>query len=548
MPFVETLEARTLFAAGELDPTFGTGGIAPLGQPGQSENVYLDANGNLLVCTKAGVMRVLPDGAVDTSFGVNGVAANPGFIPIDARPVAGGKIVADGTTSTGIALARYNADGSLDTAFGTHGVTTVAAPSGFELGASGLVVQSTGKIVAVGEQDNFNIHPRWSGQEESYAYFARFNADGSPDATFGNSGVLTEGAAYTIRNVTLLADDAIFATGTSLESGNQELVAADFLVGRDGHDGDVTPRLPPATLSDGLGAAFGKPVTLTDGEIVWWDSADTLTSLDASNSATGDRASLRLHGGVVALVPTADDKLLVFSDSGANARGRMSVARYNADLSLDGTFAPGGYRIVDAHPGYDGTPAVTAGGNVVFADGDSLLSVQLAGPATGPTAASATIAPPPIGRRWAYVTVPYSAGPNPLDASQLEQTYAVEVVPPAGSYYGIFANLASSFGDGNDVTAVYAFPLPSRHFSRADNGTYTIVVDGGAIRDTAGFGNAGGPLATYTLYVPRRNRGTPVAVPAPIPLTGLPINGGLNTQAAARKAHSLFADGGDAAL
>jgi hypothetical protein len=37
-------------------------------------------------------------------------------------------------------------------------------------------------------------------------------------------------------------------------------------------------------------------------------------------------------------------------------------------------------------------------------------------------------------------------------------------------------------------------------------------------------------------------------VPAPIPLTGLPINGGLNTQAAARKAHSLFADGGDAAL
>lgn len=101
---------------GDLDPTFGTGGLVTTDFAGDSE----------------GALALV--------------------IQADS------KVVVAGWSSTGptidFALARYNTDGSLDTSFGTGGlVTTDVAPDAYDQ-AFALAIQDDGKIIAAGFVDN----------------------------------------------------------------------------------------------------------------------------------------------------------------------------------------------------------------------------------------------------------------------------------------------------------------------------------------------------------------------------------------------------------
>src|SRR4051812_14834023 len=94
-PRLDPLEGRLLLAAGDLDPTFGTGGLVT--------TAFFSA-GKKPVQTLAGVDAV-------------------------EIQVVGGreKILAAGNaTNIGIALARYNLDGTLDASFGTGGKVATA--------------------------------------------------------------------------------------------------------------------------------------------------------------------------------------------------------------------------------------------------------------------------------------------------------------------------------------------------------------------------------------------------------------------------------------
>jgi uncharacterized delta-60 repeat protein len=97
-----------------------------------------------------------------------------------------GKIVAAGFTGPAgaqcFAVARYNRDGSLDTSFGAGGkVTTQFFGESIE-SANDVAIQENGKIVAVGSA--------FSAFDPSYA-LARYNSDGTLDATFGTGGKIT---------------------------------------------------------------------------------------------------------------------------------------------------------------------------------------------------------------------------------------------------------------------------------------------------------------------------------------------------------------------
>ncbi|HEV7643971.1 MAG TPA: hypothetical protein VGO50_08535 [Pyrinomonadaceae bacterium] len=129
-----------------------------------------------------GMMRFNIDGSVDTSFGTGGLAttiigtgtSNIAAIELlpDGRILAGGTASNSGTTD--FALARYNTDGSLDTSFDGDGMVLTPVGAGNDT-LRGIVVQSDGKIVAVGSSSNdFS--------------FARWNIDGSVDTTFGTNG------------------------------------------------------------------------------------------------------------------------------------------------------------------------------------------------------------------------------------------------------------------------------------------------------------------------------------------------------------------------
>src|SRR5262249_56229217 len=84
---------------------------------------------------------------------------------------ADGEVVAGGSGGGGFALARYDADGTLDPSFG-EGTGRVIGLSG---GANALVQQSDGKLVAAGVS---------SGGGGRFT-LVRYNADGSPDPSFG---------------------------------------------------------------------------------------------------------------------------------------------------------------------------------------------------------------------------------------------------------------------------------------------------------------------------------------------------------------------------
>src|SRR5439155_830655 len=134
---VEVLEERTLLSAGDLDPTFGTGG-------------------KVLADYTAGAVAVQPDGK----------------ILVAATSSAGG-------SSIGV-LTRYDADGSLDMNFGTSGKISVNSL------IARLAVEPNGKLIAEQEPN-----PRAPGASQLLC----FNANGTPDAGFGSNGTITLASA-----------------------------------------------------------------------------------------------------------------------------------------------------------------------------------------------------------------------------------------------------------------------------------------------------------------------------------------------------------------
>jgi uncharacterized delta-60 repeat protein/uncharacterized repeat protein (TIGR01451 family) len=173
--------------------------------------------------------RVLAaDGDPVQSFGTNGFvamdfaggndAANAIAATLNGRIVAAGSATVPGK-GTDFALACYDKNGSLDPAFGNGGRVTTDF-FGANDGARGVVVQEDGKLVLAGFATN--------GSERQFA-LARFNADGSPDSTFGQNGrlVLDLGSTSEAFKVALQDGGKIVVVGES-----RPQVSLDFTVAR----------------------------------------------------------------------------------------------------------------------------------------------------------------------------------------------------------------------------------------------------------------------------------------------------------------------------
>src|SRR5439155_17777243 len=128
------------------------------------------------------VVRLNPDGGLDTTFGGTGKVTTPlstygdgaNAVSIDGQ----GRIVLagfafDATMSTDFALARYNPDGTLDTSFGGTGNVTTAVSTTDDF-ANGVAIDEQGRIVAAGKAFN--------ASDGDFAV-VRYNADGSLDSS-----------------------------------------------------------------------------------------------------------------------------------------------------------------------------------------------------------------------------------------------------------------------------------------------------------------------------------------------------------------------------
>jgi uncharacterized delta-60 repeat protein len=174
------------------------------------------------------------DGKVTTDFGdvdrADGVA-----IQADGKIVVAGS--AGGAGGPDFAVARYNTDGSLDPTFDGDGKVTTDFASNHDQGFA-VALQADGKIVVAGEAFLMDL---------DFA-LARYNTDGSLDATFGGGdgkvstdlGLSENDAALA---VAIQADGKIVAAGYVRRELFHPSYPEDFAVARFNADGSPGPRL-----------------------------------------------------------------------------------------------------------------------------------------------------------------------------------------------------------------------------------------------------------------------------------------------------------------
>src|SRR6266704_2948668 len=240
---------------GALDPSFGSGGIVVTDFNSIDDAAFAVAaqpDGKILaagyVFSSASnydfaLVRYLPDGSLDPSFGTNGKVATDFHGSTDvARAVAlqpDGRIVVAGYAlrldgpAFDFALARYNADGSLDATFGTDGrvVTDFSAGGGIFAnndGATSAALQSDGKIIVAGA----------STHELTFLDFAmaRYNPDGSLDASFANGG-RAELSFFNNADVDFISGVALQPDGKIVVAGVTTTATRDFALARYDADG-----------------------------------------------------------------------------------------------------------------------------------------------------------------------------------------------------------------------------------------------------------------------------------------------------------------------
>lgn len=127
--------------------------------------------------------RLRPDGVLDPNFGGDGRVARVGARGSDVAPLDGGRFAVVGSAGEdkGFAVLAYLPDGTPDSSFGDAGVVTVDVDGDEE--ARAVLVLPDGRILVAGLVGG-DVVP------EGFV-LARFLANGSPDASFGDQGVVT---------------------------------------------------------------------------------------------------------------------------------------------------------------------------------------------------------------------------------------------------------------------------------------------------------------------------------------------------------------------
>ncbi len=162
------------------------------------------------------MVRYLPNGDLDASFGINGIVkTNYGEDSLSATVLLpGGNILAGGGTLIGgnnfILLVRYMSDGSIDTSFGTNGAITHFI-NNESLKVFGIKEQSDGKIIVpYRTEENF----------VKKFHIARFLSNGVLDTAFGDVGIIElESLGEVFHSSISLQDDGKILVSLRKQSG-----------------------------------------------------------------------------------------------------------------------------------------------------------------------------------------------------------------------------------------------------------------------------------------------------------------------------------------
>jgi uncharacterized delta-60 repeat protein len=338
-----------LAAGGDLDSTFGTGGVVQYAASGNwIADCAVQADGKIIVASPDGtgsggqpldwrIDRRLSTGALDTTWGTGGVVTllsggDPKDVTIDAsgRVVAGGRstVTTTGkggkTTSTAMAtVARLTSSGAVD-------FTTNLSVSGASAAtAMSVAVDGTGRIVVAGTA-TYDVKGKGGTTIQNGVFVARLTSSGALDASFGSNGITASGPQT--GNVTIYPGAlALQSDGKIVVGGGHDVVESN--VGY--HVWDITRYAANGAVDTAFGVVHGPGAHDINLAGLTVDASDRIV-------AAGAR--------FVSL--SASD---------------MMAARYTADGAVDASFGDGGAVVIhdtaNSHAGY---PSIDASGRITL--------------------------------------------------------------------------------------------------------------------------------------------------------------------------------------
>ena len=459
-------------------------------------------------------------GTLDPTFAGSGQSvfgfAGGGFqFGLAAAVQSDGKLVIAGATADGpsgaiytFEIVRLDTNNVLDLSFGAGGaVFTSFGPESIFAGGSGaqaVAVQPDGKIVAGGWVDTTGIYQSFG--------LARYNPDGSLDASFGLGGkVLTDfGINSEIKALVIGADGTIVASGwagTNFALARYQtngLLDASFgtggtvttdVGGTGGNLGGTALMILPGgqyvTVGAGLNeTAFAVARYTTNGllDSTFGGSGIVLTTLPADFGwAAGIGYQL---GNNTILNP---DKLVVVGTAEYATNYNFAIARYLLNGTLDTSFGTGGI-VTGLYTTGSGSSLgsavviqgfgirprkITVGGFGIGGFGlarfnaDGSLDTTFGG-GTG----KVTVPVGPDGNDAAYAMVIQAGNPVLVGYSRAMSANGQEVSPLEALRFNSDGSLDTSFGSGGVVTVDAASPSSAQAVAVQPDGR--SVVAGGA--------------------------------------------------------------------
>ncbi len=540
----EPLERRRLFAAGELDASFGSAGTTTTDFNGQDDfGVAMAVLGNGNIAVVGSATHANTDQAIDQALAIydadGGLVAqtttpfefggNSQASGIAVQNVGGsekllvsGIVLASGTPQ--FRLTRYDTSGGVDTSFGVNGF---AGAGGFSGGH--VVVNADGTIVAGANVTGGDLQ------------IAHFDANGFPGALplldFGAGGSDDFSRDFAV------LDNGQIIVGGAIETGS---TGADFAVARYNADGSIDSTFGTGgktTLDfngrdDFVGDLAIQP---DDGKIILVGTAgiaggrtaalarfNANGSVDTSFGGGGTGSVQFPNGGGVSVAIAPDGKIVMGgTTTEANAPGGLAIAgfavsRFNPDGTPDTDFGTGGRANVSfQHNGADAASGATAvaiqpGGRIVLAGSAYSPTSQLPrndfalagfdgsstplGPDTSaPT--GATLASPPAGTTGAAsfdFTVNYTDD-RQIDTSSFGDADVIVTAPDGVTT--IPATFVSSSGTAKSRAAVYRIAAGGGTLDAADAGSYSVALAASQVSDATGNFAAAGAIGAFNLTV-----------------------------------------------
>lgn len=399
-----------------FDPSFGASGtvLTPIADGGaRVASIVLEADGKILAggTAQSGGQSVFalaqynPDGTLDATFGVGGIVTTTmGAGDASLAKVAiqtDGRIVAAGTASTAagireVAVAQYNADGQLDPTFADHGRLLVSV-QGADTLVGGMAIQSDGKIVVGGT---------WlgGGSVDNYGQdlFLRCNSDGTLDSTWNGGGTLIIQPPWSFRPVY----DSLLSV--AVQSDGKIVALVDALA-----TGGGPTALIRCMPNGSLDTSFGTNGRANTGVVAWSSYSGDMTIQADGKLVAGLNESgypyictlvrFNQDGSIDATILDAitSDRRLTYNAVGMQANGQivvagmyppgpyesqnfMSIARYNADFTLDQAFGDRGLFVTPLEGGANSV-AIQPDGKVIAAGGSNGLFTLFRAEASPPT-------------------------------------------------------------------------------------------------------------------------------------------------------------------